>query len=168
MLVRMHRGRWVSVAVMAAAAAGLLLAPSCGNDEEETKTPGYLEVLADAKIKADAVACQVRLRALGQALASYALSNEGRFPPSLAALAESGMAPGMPFRCPVPSGQPYAYVPGQNQGMPRDNIIVYEEKAVHAGRCNVARLDGSVASLTKAELDAAKDRTLGRIKSGPR
>jgi len=45
-----------------------------------------------------------------------------------------------------------------------DNILVFEPKAVHDGRCSVLRLSGRIELLTPDELKKAIGATLSRLK----
>ena len=126
----------------------------------------YSGALVDAKYSAITVKCQTNLRAIWQNLQMYVVSNE-RFPPSQAALEEwSGNS--QLFKCPAPDGQKYIYIPGQSGDMPPENVLVFEPKAAHDGRCNVLRLGGQIELLTPEELEKAIDATLARLREGNR
>ncbi|KPK82828.1 MAG: hypothetical protein AMJ81_09130 [Phycisphaerae bacterium SM23_33] len=151
---RFNRVSWAA-AVAIGLTAVLFIIPSCS---KKKKSSGYFESLAGAKHMADETACRARLAQLGQGLLAYAALNDGRFPASLDELAKSGVSREF-FQCPKRPGQSYVYLPGQNQNMPSDNILVLEEQAVHRGRCNVLRLGGMVESLTPEEVAAARAKT---------
>ena len=122
----------------------------------------YSEVLIDTKYTATTVKCQTNLRAIGQNLQMYAISNEG-FPPSLQALVQwSGNS--KLFQCPGADGQKYVYIPGQSPDMSGENVLLYEPKAVHDGRCNVLRLNGQIELLTPEQLQAAVARTRASLR----
>ena len=117
----------------------------------------YTETLIETRYTAEAVKCQSNLRAIWQNVQMYAATN-GTFPPSMEALKEwSGNS--RLFRCPVPDGAEYVYISGQNNDMPGENVLLYEPKAVHDGRCCVLRLSGQLELLTPEELQAAVART---------
>jgi hypothetical protein len=122
----------------------------------------YTDTMVQTKYNAITVKCQTNLRAIGQNIQIYAVSNEG-FPPSQEELMKfSGNT--QLFRCPAPDGEKYIYIPGQNGGMPPENILVYEPKAVHDGRCSVLRLGGQLELLTPEELQQALEQTRANIR----
>jgi hypothetical protein len=121
----------------------------------------YNEAMVKTTYRAETVKCQTNLRAIGQNIQMYAISND-EFPPSLAALVEySGMT--QLFRCPAADGESYVYIPGQNAAMPPTNILLYEPKPVHDGRCSVLRLGGQLELLTPEELQQAITQTLATL-----
>ena len=140
---RRLRGGPAGVALALAAALAAL--PACDSDE------GYIEVTLKAKDRAEQVACQAQLRALGTHLNKYAMMHEAKFPPSLAELKLSAQDLG----CPGPRGKAYVYVSGQGMASPPDNVLVYEAEPAHGETCNVLFVDGSVKGLTPTELAGA-------------
>ncbi len=122
----------------------------------------YADTMVQTKYNAITVKCQTNLRAIGQNIQIYAVSNEG-FPPSQEELMKfSGNT--QLFRCPAPDGEKYIYIPGQNGGMSPANILVYEPKPVHDGRCGVLRLGGQLELLTPEELQLALEQTRANIR----
>ena len=122
----------------------------------------YTETLIETRYTAETVKCQSNLRAIWQNVQMYAVTN-GTFPPSIEALKEwSGNS--RLFRCPVRDGPEYVYVRGQNGDMPADNVLLYEPKAVHDGRCSVLRLGGQLELLSPEELQVAVARTLASLR----
>jgi len=122
----------------------------------------YSDAMVQTKYNAITVKCQTNLRAIGQNIQIYAVSNEG-FPPSQEELMEfSGNT--QLFRCPAPDGEKYIYISGQNGGMSPANILVYEPKCVHDGRCGVLRLGGQLELLTPEELQQALEQTRASIR----
>lgn len=122
----------------------------------------YTQTMIDTKYTAITVKCQTNLRAIGQNIQMYAISND-RFPPSLEALVEwSGNT--QLFKCPAPDGEKYVYIPGQNGGMSPANVLLYGPKAVHDGRCSVLLLGGQIGLLTPEELKVAVARTLASLR----
>jgi len=122
----------------------------------------YTDTMVQTKYNAITVKCQTNLRAIGQNIQIYAVSNEG-FPPSQEELMEfSGNT--QLFRCPAPDGEKYIYIPGQNGGMSPANILVYEPMPVHDGRCSVLRLGGQLELLTPEELQLALEQTRAGIR----
>ena len=113
----------------------------------------YATAMVRTQDKAIAVSCQMNLRSIGQNLQMYAISNEG-FPASQQELV-SFCGNTRLFRCPDPNGADYIYIPGQRGDMPATNVLVYEPKPVHNGKCNVLFLSGQTAALTPEELRQA-------------
>lgn len=122
----------------------------------------YTNVLIDTRHKAMVIQCQTNLQAIWQDLQTYAVSNE-RFPPSLEALVEWGANPQL-LQCQAPDGQRYVYIPGQHGDMPGRNVLVYEPKAVHDGRCSILRLNGQIELLTPEQAQLAVTETRTRLK----
>ncbi|MEJ2705295.1 MAG: hypothetical protein P8Z79_22880 [Sedimentisphaerales bacterium] len=122
----------------------------------------YNEAMVNATYRAETVRCQTNLRAIGQNIQMYAISNDG-FPPSLEALEQYSETKQL-FHCPDPNGVDYVYIPGQNPDMPPDNILVYEPKPMHQGRCSVLRLNGQLDLLTPDQLQQALERTKATIR----
>ena len=121
----------------------------------------YSGAMIDTKRKAIALQCQMNMRTIWQNLRMYAIEKEG-FPPSLKTLADWGADP-QSLRCPAPDGQEYFYIPGQNENMPGQNVLVYELKPVHEGRCNLLRLDGQMELLTPEQVQAAVTETQAQL-----
>jgi hypothetical protein len=122
----------------------------------------YGNVMVKARYDALTVKCQTNLRAIGQNIQMYAVTNEG-FPPSMQALMEYSESTQL-FHCPAPDGEKYVYIPGQSGGMPPTNILVYEPNPVHEGRCNVLRLGGQIELLTPEQLKQAVEQTLASLR----
>jgi hypothetical protein len=117
----------------------------------------YTQTMIDTKFTAETVKCQTNLRTIAQNIQIYALSNEA-FPSSLDDLVQWSGSTQL-FKCPSPDGGKYIYIPGQNSGMSPSNVLVYESKPVHDGRCSVLRLGGQVELLTPEELKQALAQT---------
>jgi hypothetical protein len=122
----------------------------------------YTNTMIDAKHSAEAVQCQMNMRAIYQNIQMYALSNEG-FPSSQQELVKWGGNTRL-FKCSVDGGGEYVYVPGQNRNMPATNILLYESEPVHNGRCCVLRLNGQIELLTPEELQQALTQTQASIR----
>jgi hypothetical protein len=121
----------------------------------------YTEAMIGAENKALNVKCQTNLRAIGQNLQIYAISNDS-FPPSLESLIEFSGSTQL-FQCPDPNGSKYVYIPGQSNRMPPTNILVYEPKPIHNGRSNVLRLNGQIEQLSPEQLKQAVEQTLSSL-----
>jgi hypothetical protein len=122
----------------------------------------YTKTVVETRYTAIAVKCQTNLRTIGQNIQMYAISN-GEFPPSLEVLVEWSGSTQL-FRCPAPDGERYVYIRGQNGGMSPTNVLLYEPKAVHDGRCSVLRLGGQIELLTPEQLQQAVAQTLASLK----
>jgi len=122
----------------------------------------YSEALVDTRRKAMALQCQTNLRAIWQNLRFYSIENE-TFPPSLEALVEWG-ANSQLLNCPALEGQEYIYIPGQNDDMPGQNVLVYELKPAHEGCCNLLRVDGQIELLTPEQMQDAVTKTQVRLR----
>ncbi len=122
----------------------------------------YGNAMVETRYNAIIVRCQTNLRAIGQNIQMYAVTSDG-FPPSQQELMEYGGSTQL-FRCPAPDGEKYVYIPGQSGGMSPLNILVYEPKPVHEGRCNVLRLGGQIELLTPEELKQALEQTLAGLR----
>ena len=122
----------------------------------------YGEAMVQAKHDATSVSCQMNMRAIGQNLQMYAVSN-GTFPASLEELMEFSGNTRL-FQCPSPEGEQYEYIPGQGGNASDQNIVLFEPKTVHNGRAGVLRLGGQTEMLTSEELQQAVDQTLANLK----
>ncbi len=122
----------------------------------------YGEVMVQAKHDATSVSCQMNMRAIGQNLQMYAVSN-GTFPASLEELMEFSGNTRL-FKCPSPEGEQYKYIGGQGGNASDGNIVLFEPKAVHNGRASVLRLGGQTELLTSEELEEALALTLVNLK----
>ncbi len=122
----------------------------------------YTETMVKAKYDAISVKCQMNLRTIGQNIQMYAVSN-GRFPPSLQELIEWSGSTQL-FECSAPEGERYKYIPGQGGNAPPGNILLFEPKAVHDGRCGVLRVGGKIELLTPEELQQAVARTMAGLR----
>ena len=117
----------------------------------------YTDGMIKTQNKAVTVKCQLNLRTIAQNIQIYAMSNES-FPPSLEALIEFCGSTQL-FQCPDPEGGKYVYIPGQNNSMPPTNILLYETKPVHDGRCYVLRLNRQIELLSPEQLTEAVAQT---------
>jgi prepilin-type processing-associated H-X9-DG protein len=116
-------------------------------------TQQYSNAMINTSKKATAVVCQTNLRSISQNLQMYGITNE-HFPQSQQELVDFGGNSRL-FHCPDPNGSEYVYIPGQGGDMPATNVIVYETKPVHQGRCNVLFFGGQIEALTPDELKQA-------------
>lgn len=122
----------------------------------------YTESRIKTKYTAITVKCQMNLRTIAQNIQIYAMSNDS-FPPSLEALIEFCGSTQL-FQCPDPEGGKYFYIPGQNNNMLPSNILLYETKPVHDGRCNVLRLSRQIELLSPEEVKQAVAQTLAGLR----
>ena len=121
----------------------------------------YAKTLTDSREMSTSLQCQVNLRTIWQDLRIYTI-REGGFPTSLEELAEWRGSSQLLY-CPASQGQPYAYIPGQNESMSSENVLVYELKAVHDGRYSILRLNGQIELLTLQEIQVAITETQARL-----
>jgi hypothetical protein len=122
----------------------------------------YTQTMIDTTYTAEMVKCQTNLRTIAQNIQIYALGNEG-FPSSLEELVQWSGSTQL-FKCPSPDGGEYIYIPGQNSGMSASNVLLYETKPVHDGRCSVLRLGGQIELLTPEELQQALTQTQASLR----
>ena len=122
----------------------------------------YGKVMVQAKHDATSVTCQMNMRAIGQNLQMYAVSN-GTHPASLEELMEFSGSTRL-FECPSPEGEQFKYIGGHGSNASDQNILLYEPKAVHNGRAGVLRLGGRIELLTPEELEQAVTLTLNTLK----
>ena len=122
----------------------------------------YTDTMVKTKYTAITVKCQMNMRTIGQNIQMYAISN-GSFPPSLEALIEWSGSTQL-FQCPDPEGGKYVYIPGQNSSMPPTNILLYEPRPVHDGRCSVLRLGGQIELLSPEQVQTAVAQTLAGLR----
>lgn len=122
----------------------------------------YGQAMVQAKHDATSVTCQMNMRAIGQNLQMYAISN-GTFPSSMEELIDFSGSTQL-FKCPSDEGQQYKYLPGQGPGSSDSNIVLFEPKAVHDGRACVLRLGGQTEMLTPEELQQAVAQTLADLR----
>jgi hypothetical protein len=122
----------------------------------------YTDTMVKTKHTAISVKCQMNLRAIGQNIQFYAISNDS-FPPSLQALIEFSGSTQL-FQCPDPEGGKYVYIPGQNSSMSPTNILLYETRPVHDGRCNVLRLGRQIELLSPEQVQKAVTQTLAGLR----
>ncbi len=122
----------------------------------------YGQAMVGAREDAISVSCQMNMRAIAQNIQMYAISNEG-YPESQEELVQFGGNTRL-FKCPDPNGVDYVYIPGQRPGMPPENVLVYEPKPMHDGRCSVLLLGGQFGLVTPDELQQAVARTMATIR----
>lgn len=122
----------------------------------------YTDTMVKTKHTAISVKCQMNMRTIAQNIQIYAMSNDS-FPPSLEALIEFSGSTQL-FQCPDPEGGKYIYIPGQNSSMPPTNILLYEPKPVHDGRCSVLRLGRQIELLSPEEVQKAVAQTLAGLR----
>jgi hypothetical protein len=122
----------------------------------------YTTAMIKTSHKATTLNCQMNMQTIFKNVHIYAISNE-HFPESQAELVEFGGYSKL-FHCPDPNGSEYVYIPGQDGTMPPTNVLVYESKPVHDGRCNAVFLSGQIEALTPEELKQAVEATIARLR----
>jgi competence protein ComGC len=129
--------------------------------------------------------CKANIQAISEALATYANSNHGRYPDSLAALVGNGTLPPDALVCPSTADTPaagatpgaqagalgqaghqsYVYVAkGLTAASPANTVLVYEPASNHGEIAHVLFLDGMIVSVPasfadplRRELDTGKN-----------
>lgn len=122
----------------------------------------YTAAMVNTKRKAVALQCQMNLNTIWQNLRIYAIEKES-FPPSLKTLVDWG-ADSKLLCCSAPDGEQYLYIPGQNENMPGQNVLVYELKPAHDGRCNLLRVNGQMELLTPEQVQDEVTKTYTRLR----
>jgi hypothetical protein len=122
----------------------------------------YADVMVNTSHKATTLRCQSNMQTIFKNLNIYAISNE-HFPESQQELVDFGGYTKL-FHCPDPNGSEYVYIPGQSGDMSPSNVLLYESKPVHDGRCNVLFLSGQIEPLTPEQLKQAVDATTARLR----
>ena len=137
-------------------------------EDKDTKPPprkkldkprGYLQTVVRSKTFAETQACLARMATLRQELVLYAQMNDGRFPPSLAALKRRNL-----IKTPMRGNEEYSYIAGQSTSSASGNILVYLEEVDHKGLCHVLRVGGTVEGISPDDLETELRRTRGRPK----
>jgi prepilin-type processing-associated H-X9-DG protein len=126
-------------------------------------TQEYTTGMINTEKKAIDLACMQNLSAIDKTLETYAIGNES-YPTSQEQLMEYAGYSSRLFRCPDPNGSTYVYIPGQRGDMPATNVLVYETKPVHNGKCNVLFLGGQIDALTPEQLKQAVEATVARLR----
>lgn len=147
-------GKWVTIAVVVGLFGVLMVGAYFVIRGMAQSGEKYGRGLQSAAQRGSEVSCAVQLAVIHRSLQVAAASADGRFPRSLTELYSPSE-----LHCPSTAEAAYIYVPGQDQSMPADNVLVYESKPVHKGRCSVLRLGGKVELLTTQELAAEVDKT---------
>jgi hypothetical protein len=127
-------------------------------------TGGYISTVVKSKNLGALTASRQQLRNLYSALRTHAEMNDGRFPADLEAAAKAGLIGRKALTSPAPGHSPYQYIPGQTTDMDGRNVILYEAKPYHEGRCCLTRLDGTVEDLPAEEVKAAVAKTRQNLK----
>jgi prepilin-type processing-associated H-X9-DG protein len=122
----------------------------------------YTEAMVNTSHKATTLTCQTNMQTIFKNLNIYAISNE-RFPESQQELVEFGGYARL-FQCPDPNGSQYVYIPGQSGDMSPSNVLLYESKPVHDGKCNVLFLGGQIEMLTPEQLKQALEATAAHLR----
>lgn len=121
----------------------------------------YATAMVNTQKKASALECQMNLRSIGQTLQAYAVGNEA-FPATQQELENYTGYGSKLFHCPDPNGGEYIYIPGSRSDADPATVVVYEDKPVHNGKCNVLFLNGQIAALTPEELELSLAATRAR------
>ena len=112
----------------------------------------YTQALIKAKKDATGIECQMNLRAIWQVLQAN-VAAEGAYPETRQEF-EHLCGSSRLLRCPDPNGSEYVYLPPKRIDAEIPQIVVYESKAVHDGRCSVLLSDGRLGFVHPEELKA--------------
>jgi len=169
-------GRYVKIGLLAAVLAGAVVGFVLVFKSLANKKPGdrpladptgigrYMGGVFGAKRAAESKVSMSNLRLVRDALERYHASN-GEYPLELKDLVTHGLNPAA-LHAPDRDKQAYAYIPYQDETMPGENILVYEETPIHLDKCNVLRLNGQIETLTVEQLQAAVEKTKRVIEGG--
>jgi len=98
--------------------------------------------------------CEANMRSTVTALAIYADSNNGDFPPGLNTLITSGDITSQQMVCPSAEVNNHVYVPGLNRDAPPHTVLIYEPIENHGDEGGmVGFVDGTVRFVTQPEYD---------------
>ena len=123
----------------------------------------YATGMINTTNQARQVACMGNLQAIAQTLQAYAVGNDS-YPSSQEELMRYAGYGSRLFHCPDPNGSAYVYIPCKGGDLPPTNVLVYETKPVHDGRCLVLFYGGQVDALTPEQLRQAVDATMANLR----
>jgi hypothetical protein len=113
----------------------------------------YTQAVVKARKDAIGMGCQMNMRSVWQVLQAN-VAAEGTYPETRQELANL-CGGSKVLRCPDPNGVDYVYLPPKRIDSEAPQIVLYEPKAVHEGRCSVLLSDGRLGFLSPEELKAA-------------
>ena len=130
-------------------------------------TVGLMPALVKSRIAAQRVVSGNNLKLIGAALVAYNIDHEGGYPADLQALVAQGILPAKALESPRRprdfEGPSYIYIPGQNQTMPPNNIIAYENPAFCPDGVNVLFNDAHVEFMKPEKFSEALQQTNERL-----
>jgi phage FluMu protein Com len=159
---RANVGRWVLIAVGALAVAGLIWALAFVVKQFAAGPLEYQRQVAQTPKTVQGVMTKMNLASIGKAIRVYSAVN-GSYPAILEQLVSGGLVPEAMLQARTP-GKTLAYVAGQSDLSPGDNILVYEEQPGPDGLCDVLRISGQVQSLSPDQLRAALEQTKSQVR----
>ena len=112
----------------------------------------YTQAVVNARNNATGMGCQMNLRSVWQVLQAN-VAAEGTYPETRQELGNL-CGDSRLLRCPDPNGSEYVYLPPKRIDAEIPQIVVYESKAVHDGRCSVLLSDGRLGFMRPEELKA--------------
>jgi hypothetical protein len=113
----------------------------------------YTQAVVNARNNATGMGCQMNLRSVWQVLQAN-VAAEGTYPETRQELGNL-CGDSRLLRCPDPNGAEYVYLPPKRVDSATPQVVLYEPKAVHNGRCSVLLSDGRLGFLSPAELETA-------------
>jgi hypothetical protein len=157
------KGKWTLIIVLVVLFGGLMVGAYFVVKGMAHTGEQYGRALQSAQKRGIGVSCAVQLVVIHKSLLMAAEGNGGKLPRALTELYSA-----RDLHCPGNEEVPFVYVPGQNESMPGDNVLVYEPRATHDGRCAVLRLNGKVDMLPTQDLATELDKTRAVIAAGGR
>lgn len=125
-----------------------------------TATEQYTHTAIQAHQQGKALACQLNLKAIYQALMICITSGEP-IPQNKDELLE-WCGGNKTFRCPDPNGGEYIYLPPKTLDTPKPIIIAFEPNAVHDGHFHVLFSDGTITPVSEKFLPDLLDKVAKR------
>jgi len=126
----------------------------------------YVKTVRDSRDYAEAVVSKVDLVSIYKSMQVYAAENDGKYPPTPEELGRAAALPENYLFYPTQPFEPhlYIYLPGQDQSMPKSNVLIYEATLRPDGKCLVLRLGGQVELLLYAAVQDAIAQTQDHLK----
>ena len=113
----------------------------------------YTRAVIQAREDGTEIGCQMNLRSVWQVLQAN-VAAEGAYPETRQELVRL-CGDSRLLRCPDPNGADYVYLPPHRIDAATPQIVLYEPKAAHGGRCSVLLSDGRLGLFRPEEIKAA-------------
>jgi len=127
----------------------------------------YVETVVESKAKAETTVTAVELHGLYTDMQMTAIVSDGQFP-SLRELLENSTIGYEYLRRPgEEDDHPCVYIEGQDQSMPADNVLVYDQSAAErTGEGQVLLRDGTVRTYSAERMKQAVAKTRRIVQGG--